>query len=93
MQSLLLVLNPCFPRCIAINPVQKLSVSAKLAEVKKGRLVTDLCMPIDVAHVVVIVVVIIDIEILLHVSRRCVEQVRDLILLLEELYRLSAHYS
>ena len=69
-------------RCIAVEAVR-----FDLSKVQEGRFVADLSMPVNVT------VSIADTTIrILHVCRRRVEQVRDLILLLEELNGFRAHH-
>ena len=84
MKALFLLLDARLSlRCIAVEAVR-----VDLSKVQERRFVADLRMPVNVT------VSIADTTIrILHVCRRRVEQVRDLILLLEELNGFRAHHS
>ena len=83
VQALFLLLDARLSLCcIAVKAVR-----VDLSKVQEGRFVADLRMPVNVT------VSIADTTIrILHVCRRRVEQVRDLILLLEELNGFRAHH-
>ena len=83
VQALFLLLDARLSLCcIAVEAVR-----VDLSKVQERRFVADLRMPVNVT------VSIADTTIrILHVCRRRVEQVRDLILLLEELNGFRAHH-
>ena len=83
MKALFLLLDARLSlRCIAVEAVR-----VDLSEVQEGRFVADLSMPVNVTISVADATICI-----LHVRRRRVEQVGDLVLLLKELDGFRANH-
>ena len=83
MKALFLLLDARLSlRCIAVEAVR-----VDLSEVQEGRFVADLSMPVNVTISVADAAIRI-----LHVRRRRVEQVGDLVLLLKELDGFRANH-
>ena len=83
MKALFLLLDARLSlRCIAVEAVR-----VNLSEVQEGRFVADLSMPVNVTISVADAAIRI-----LHVRRRRVEQVGDLVLLLKELDGFRANH-